>query len=286
MAKKDFDHIFNTFLDEETPLERQNRRRSLIATSMIFAGLVVVFFFASLTSPEEEEGLKGIEVMMGEEMAGFQEDDFREPEQPDATDEEIEEEPQEAEDEIEQEEVTEPEETETEEHAVEDIESDPVEDPATEEDELAEEMEEEQEEKEREVDSLALYDGPAEEPAGEEETGEDPGDPEGAEDTGSPEDHGLADEEEGMAYDLGGRQMSRAPDVDDETQKTGTVVVQISVDRQGNVTHARPGARGSTTNDPELLEIARQSALDTEFEPDPDAPEEHRGVMEFNFRLE
>lgn len=291
MADKRIQQALDAFFNEDSEIDKNHRKKALIFTGLFFAGLFVIFFFAALKAPQEDKGFKGIEVQLGAQDAGMEDaldDQTTEPEV--AEEEQDIEEEQDADDQAEQEEIAEPEETEADDHTVDSEEPDPVEDQTPEDDqEVAEDVDEQEEEQEEQeqVDSLALYQGPSRQQQGQQESAEETGDPEGADDTDSPEDIGQAAEDEGgLSYELGGRRMARAPEIDDETQKTGTVVVQITVDRSGEVVHARPGARGSTTNDPELLEIARQSAFDTEFEPDADAPEEHRGTMEFTFRLE
>ena len=45
----------------------------------------------------------------------------------------------------------------------------------------------------------------------------------------------------------------------------GKVVVEVRVDRDGNVTSARPGVRGSTTENRALYEAAQKAALQTKF---------------------
>ena len=51
---------------------------------------------------------------------------------------------------------------------------------------------------------------------------------------------------EGISYDLAGRQARSLPKPKYDSQSEGIVVVGVTVDRNGNVTKATPGVRGST----------------------------------------
>ena len=89
-----------------------------------------------------------------------------------------------------------------------------------------------------------------------------------------------------VSYDLGGRRSQGAlpiPRYDSQTE--GRVVVEISVDREGRVTQATAGFRGSTTLDEDLLKIARDAAMQARFASDPNAPATQRGTITYNFIL-
>jgi outer membrane biosynthesis protein TonB len=90
----------------------------------------------------------------------------------------------------------------------------------------------------------------------------------------------------GVSFDLGGRKMVAPPNVVDNSQQTGKVVVDITVDRYGKVVQAIPGARGSTTTSAHLNNVARTAALDTKFNANPDATVQQKGTMTFVFVLE
>lgn len=87
----------------------------------------------------------------------------------------------------------------------------------------------------------------------------------------------------GISFDLSGRKLLKAPDIYDRSQETGKVVVSITVDKNGNVTKAIPGARGSTTTSTLLYSKAQQAAMRAKFNANPDAMEEQRGTITFNF---
>lgn len=90
---------------------------------------------------------------------------------------------------------------------------------------------------------------------------------------------------DGISFDLGGRASLTLPMPDYPTQKSGRVVVQVTVDRQGNVTKAVPGARGSTTLDAELLRAAERAALLAKFDVSANAPAYQTGTITYVFRL-
>jgi len=90
----------------------------------------------------------------------------------------------------------------------------------------------------------------------------------------------------GVSFDLGGRKMVTPPRVVDSSQETGKVVVDITVDKYGKVVQATPGARGSTTTSSHLYRLAREAALDTKFNANPDAQVQQKGTMTFVFVLE
>lgn len=68
-------------------------------------------------------------------------------------------------------------------------------------------------------------------------------------------------------------------------QDEGTVVVSISVDQYGNVTKATAGATGTTVNNPQLWQAAREAAFKTKFNLDADAPAEQQGKITYKFKL-
>jgi colicin import membrane protein len=89
----------------------------------------------------------------------------------------------------------------------------------------------------------------------------------------------------GISYDLGGRNFQSLPNPKYDYQAEGRVVVDISVDRNGNVTTAVPGGKGSTTLDEYLLNAAKEAALKAKFDPKPDAPLTQKGTITYNFKL-
>ncbi|MFZ4476873.1 MAG: TonB family protein [Saprospiraceae bacterium] len=82
---------------------------------------------------------------------------------------------------------------------------------------------------------------------------------------------------------LGGRKVVRRGHVNDNSQKKGTVVVEVCVDNSGNVISADYTQRGSTTSDSELRSKAIAAAKQFEFAPSASGKE--CGTITFNFRL-
>ena len=64
---------------------------------------------------------------------------------------------------------------------------------------------------------------------------------------------------------------------------TGTVVVEIWVDRNGKVQRANPGAQGTTVTDRTLWEAAKNVAMKSQFNMKADAPELQKGTITYIF---
>ena len=88
-----------------------------------------------------------------------------------------------------------------------------------------------------------------------------------------------------VSFSLTGRKASNLPVPRDRFDEAGRVVVEIFVNQQGIVKRAKAGVKGSTTSNPNLLEIARKAALSSVFSVSEDAPEEQRGTIIYNFIL-
>ena len=89
----------------------------------------------------------------------------------------------------------------------------------------------------------------------------------------------------GYSYSLNGRGPKAIPLPIDNSQEEGNVVVDIIVDRAGNVVSARPGGKG-TTAPSSLYEKARVAAMKAKFTPNPDAPEQQSGQITYKFILQ
>jgi outer membrane biosynthesis protein TonB len=90
----------------------------------------------------------------------------------------------------------------------------------------------------------------------------------------------------GVSFNLSGRKMIKPPNVIDNSQETGKVVVDIIVDKYGKVVMATPGARGSTTTNSHLYKLAKEAAIETKFDANPNASVQQQGSMTFVFILE
>jgi outer membrane biosynthesis protein TonB len=84
-------------------------------------------------------------------------------------------------------------------------------------------------------------------------------------------------------YRLGSRSANYRPKPTYDCEDEGRVVVKVSVDRSGNVISAEPGVGGSTTSSTCLLERAKQAALKTKWQADPDALETQIGTIVYRF---
>ena len=88
----------------------------------------------------------------------------------------------------------------------------------------------------------------------------------------------------GINFNLKGRSFGSTPPKPEYNSKAeGKVVVEIRVDRQGNVISASPGKAGTTTNDPVLREAAKAAALKAKFNSDPNAAEVQVGTITYTF---
>jgi outer membrane biosynthesis protein TonB len=82
--------------------------------------------------------------------------------------------------------------------------------------------------------------------------------------------------------DLKGRAVVQPPKLPTDTKEEGKVVVEITVDSEGNVIEANPNGRGTTTSSALLKAKARQAALATKFNVDGKF-EEQKGTITIIF---
>lgn len=86
-------------------------------------------------------------------------------------------------------------------------------------------------------------------------------------------------------YGLNGRSLVSKGAVQQECNQEGRVVVKIVVDRSGKVISATPGVKGTTNNDPCLLEPAKRTAFMHKWNLDSNAPNQQIGFVVVNFKL-
>ena len=86
-------------------------------------------------------------------------------------------------------------------------------------------------------------------------------------------------------YNLEGREAQLTPQKRPDCQIEGKVVVEVYVDRNGKVIRANPGVKGSTVTQPCLLKPAREAALSTTWNADPNAPKTQKGTIIYIFSL-
>ena len=89
----------------------------------------------------------------------------------------------------------------------------------------------------------------------------------------------------GYSFNLGDRSMRVAPHLTDQSQEQGKVVIDITVDKAGNVLSASGPGRGSTTTSSNLVRKAKEAAMKSKFSPSPQGVEEQRGTITFVFIL-
>ncbi len=90
----------------------------------------------------------------------------------------------------------------------------------------------------------------------------------------------------GIGFSLSGRNALSLPQPEYPKQKSGKVVVEVTVDRKGVVTKAVQGVRGSTTLDSDLLKAAETAALRAKFDVSPGAPAYQTGTITYVFKLQ
>lgn len=145
--------------------------------------------------------------------------------------------------------------------------------------------EEIEEESPPQVDPRALFPGRDQQSTDRQDHGEanatgDQGRPEGT--IGADQFTG-AGPDNGIEFSLTGRSANFLPLPEYTTLATGRVVVQITVNRQGQVIRAAAGARGTTTTDRTLHRQAEEAARKARFNMKADAPEEQTGTITYNF---
>lgn len=86
----------------------------------------------------------------------------------------------------------------------------------------------------------------------------------------------------GSSYYLGGRGAKHLPSPDRNFSEEGKIVVDIWVDREGNVRKAEIG-KGTVITDASMREMAKNAALAAKFNPDTDAEELQKGTITYNF---
>ncbi len=142
---------------------------------------------------------------------------------------------------------------------------------------------------ERKVNERALYKGKNTETNSTGGEGVTQGDGNQGSITGSPDSdnysQGLS-QGSGVTFSLEGRNPLFLPKPRYDYQVEGKVVVEIRVDRNGNVTYARAGVKGSTTNDENLIKAAQDAALKAKFDSKTDAAFTQTGTITYHFILQ
>lgn len=101
----------------------------------------------------------------------------------------------------------------------------------------------------------------------------------------SPNREGFGAGNKGITFKLAGRKPLKLPEPEYDSQADGKVVVEVTVDRNGNVISANPGVKGSTILDDYLLQVAKKAAMNATFDRKPDAPVIQKGTITYYFML-
>ena len=149
---------------------------------------------------------------------------------------------------------------------------------------------EEEVEEEKTVNERALYKGRKDTDQTSEGEGITEGDGNQGSITGSPDSddysQGPSTGSGGVEFSLSGRNPVNLPKPKYEYQVAGKVVVQIKVNRDGRVTYARAGVKGSNTTDQRLLDAAEEAAKLARFDKKSDAAYEQTGTITYYFILQ
>lgn len=90
----------------------------------------------------------------------------------------------------------------------------------------------------------------------------------------------------GSGYSLAGRSLNGSlPKPAYTIQEEGIVVVEITVDKNGNVVNATPILKGTTTQNSILWKQAKAAALKAKFNADSNAPTYQKGTITYHFVL-
>ncbi len=85
---------------------------------------------------------------------------------------------------------------------------------------------------------------------------------------------------------LGGRGVEASPPVQENSQVSGTVVVEVCVNPEGQITKASYTQNGSSTADPTLVAAATTNAKRWRFAANALAPAEQCGRISYNFKVQ
>jgi hypothetical protein len=90
----------------------------------------------------------------------------------------------------------------------------------------------------------------------------------------------------GSSYTLEGRSLEQTlPTPEYNGQEEGIVVIEITVNKEGQVTQANYKMKGSTITDNSLIESSKKAAIKAKFKRKPDAPAYQKGIIVYRFKL-
>ena len=88
-----------------------------------------------------------------------------------------------------------------------------------------------------------------------------------------------------MMLSIKNRSFVVPPKIDDKSQQYGKVVVLFRVNKQGVVTYARAGQRGTEITDGEIWRKCERAMMAARLNQLPNAPDSQEGTIVFNFKL-
>jgi len=91
---------------------------------------------------------------------------------------------------------------------------------------------------------------------------------------------------DGISFSLSGRSHRSLPAPPKIHQTEGKIVVEVTVDQNGNVVSARPGIQGSTLSDEALLKVTKEAALKATFDVNKNAPALQKGTITYVFSFD
>ena len=86
-----------------------------------------------------------------------------------------------------------------------------------------------------------------------------------------------------VEYQIKDREMIQAPKLSNATEKQGTVVVEVIINRSGTVLKVNSGVTGSTTSDEYLLTKAEYACKGIKFNENMTAPLETKGLVTIHY---
>ncbi|MBI5218892.1 MAG: energy transducer TonB [Bacteroidia bacterium] len=94
---------------------------------------------------------------------------------------------------------------------------------------------------------------------------------------------GNKTKDKGIFFSLKGREAKTLPVPEYNDNDQGKVVVEVIVDRDGNVKRVSEG-KGTTTSSQILIKAAKKAAMNAKFTKNPDAAEEQKGSITYIFK--
>jgi hypothetical protein len=83
---------------------------------------------------------------------------------------------------------------------------------------------------------------------------------------------------------LNDRSLANQVEINANCNDEGIIIIEIKVNKKGNVTNAKFSPRGSNTTSKCLQEVVIKSAYKYKWNEDPKAPESQIGFLVFNFK--